>query len=430
MSLCESCGSDDITEGMPCPGCGRLVQMSDDEPTIRYTRKMHARVDRRTMARGDLYAGRYRVEAFAGHGGMGDVYRVFDTQEHEVKALKILNRRFARKHDGETRVRREFEILSRIKHPAVLRLDTWGVHQEDLYLVSEFVHGVTLRDSLKNNGPWPPDEAASLVAILAEALAAAHTKRVIHRDVKPHNIMINTDGEVKLLDFGIARGIGIELDSITQSGVALGTPDYMAPEQFTGDHLDGRSDIYSLGVVLFQMLTGRLPFEGESPIDVAIKQKSEPSPSVRSIRPDVPAWLDRIVLRCLEKDPANRFLYANELADELRKPHGSTKPRRKKLPSGDTMIEDDSEATDWALVLESAGERKGWSPGMALHYGERYYKLAEVVAEGKPIHWLYRFSTWPDSEIFRRVVDYEEDCFDRANSGGIVRKVRQWFDRH
>jgi serine/threonine protein kinase len=243
--------------------------------------------------------------------------------------------------------------------------------------------------------------------------------------------MIARDGSVRLLDFGLARGAGIDLTTLTRTGTILGTPGYMSPEQFDAHGVDERSDLYSLGVVLFEVLTGRLPFSGQTPIAVAIAHKTQAPPLLRVARPGVPAWLERVVLRCLEKDPARRFASAIDLAAELRRSREGASPRTRMLPSGDGVVIDAVETTDWALVLTSPREKTGWAEGMTLRFEERYYRL--VGAQAPPsggAAWTYRFVPWPEGEVFRRLVDYEQDLAARedvARKPG--RRLSRWLGR-
>jgi hypothetical protein len=244
--------------------------------------------------------------------------------------------------------------------------------------------------------------------------------------------MIARDGSVRLLDFGLARGAGVDLTTLTRTGTILGTPGYMSPEQFDAHGVDERSDLYSLGVVLFEVLTGRLPFTGRTPIAVALAHKTEPPPLPRAVRPGIPAWLERAVLRCLEKDPARRFASAAELAAELRRPREGHSPRARALPGGDLVLFDPGETTDWALVLASALEKTGWMDGMALRFEERYYRLMHVQAPAPgEARWTYRFRAWPEGEIFRRLVDYEQDLAARAeaDSKTLSGRLTRWLGR-
>jgi serine/threonine protein kinase len=439
---CAACGFENAEPDKPCPLCGQsearklahvdaLVTREmrpDQTPTIDQRRGAPGeRVDRL----GQLFAERYRVDALIGAGGMGEVFRARDTREHRDLALKVLHSAREEDADRTERFKREIGILSRIKHPAVPAILDFGLHESELFFVSELVDGTDLKTEIKRRGPWSPAEVAAVGASVADALAAAHALGVVHRDVKPSNIMIGRDGAVKLLDFGLARGVGIDVTTLTRTGTIVGTPSYMSPEQFDTHGVDERSDIYSLGVILYEMLTGKLPFTGQTPVAVAIKHKIEPARPPRTLRADLPSWIDRAVSRCLEKDPARRFTSASELGVELRKPRGSG-PHARRLPSGDSVIEDDGGNTSWALVLASLREKSGWVTGMALRLEERYYRLDAVQAPaGDSRRWTYRFSAWPEGSVFRRLVDYDQDCEERSAPSvrGLGSKLSRWMKR-
>ncbi len=375
------------------------------------------------MVIGQTYAQRYRIDTLLGRGGMGEVYRVHDLTTGVDRALKILNARTSSIEDDDDRVerfKREIGVLSKIDHPGVLHIVDSGTHEDRLFFVSELIDGHTLEnDPLPR--PWPVAKATALVASVADALSAAHAAGVVHRDVKPSNIMIATDGSIKLLDFGLARPSGIDATRLTRVGVIVGTPTYMSPEQFENRWLDARTDIYSLGVVLFELLTATAPFVATTPLALAMMHKAEAPPPPRSVRSDLPAWIERVVLRCLEKDSDKRFARAEELAVELRRSHESTAPRR--LPSGDVVIEDDAATGGWSLELRSENEKTGWTPGTVLHFYDRYYKLAQVAApDGSESRWQYRFGLLPQTEVIRKMVDYREDCVQR----GRVKNTSVW----
>jgi len=220
-----------------------------------------------------------------------------------------------------------------------------------------------------------------------------------------------------VIDFGLAKVLRTEPQSanlLTREGQFLGTPRYMSPEQIElpSDEIDTRADVYSLGVVLFELLTATRPFVATTPLALAMMHKSEAPPPPRSVRSDLPAWIERLVLRCLQKDPDKRFPRAEELAAELRRPHQAATPRR--LPSGDVVIEDDAATGGWALQLTSEREKTGWTPGTVLHFYDRYYKLAQIDAPtASEPSWVYRFRPQPETEVIRRMVDYREDCLRR-----------------
>ena len=424
IRTCEACGFENAEPGKNCALCGASELAPapgwSDIPTLELTRTSGPSSGAAQMPPdallGRVYGERYRVDAFLGAGGMGRVYRVHDLVDQADRALKVIRPDQQGDPGRGDRFRREVGILSRLSHPAVPRVVGFGEAGGELFFVSELVKGQDVKRLLEQRRVWTPTAAAALAATVAEALAAAHALGIVHRDVKPGNIMISPGDRVHLLDFGLARGVGVDMTTLTRTGTILGTPAYMSPEQFDAFGVDGRSDLYSLGVVLFEILTGRLPFKGASLVSVALKHKTEPPPLPRGLRVEVPAWLERVVLRCLEKDPTRRFATAEELVAELRRPRKAGAPRWRPLPGGDKVMEDDDGSSDWALVLASVREKTGWSEGMALRFGERYYRLTAInAASSRDEAWSYGFVAWPQGEVFRRLVDYEEDRAARAS---------------
>jgi len=437
MRTCDACGFENAEPGKPCALCGasEIVHATSALSTIAApaTPTPAGGASRPRVETGQIFGERYRALSLLGSGGMGEVFRVEDQTSGQPLALKVLRPLDGDDGDRVRRFQREIQILTRVRHPAVLHILDWGDSPAGLYFVTELVDGEDLKLAIRKRGPWPAAEAAALGATLADALAAAHAQGVVHRDVKPNNVMIARDGSVRLLDFGLARGAGMDLTTLTRTGTILGTPGYMSPEQFDAHGVDERSDVYSLGVVLFEVLTGRLPFTGQTPIAVALAHKTETPPLPRSLRPGVPAWLERVVLRCLEKEPAQRFASASELAAELRRPREGAPPRSRALPSGDGVVLDPAETTDWALVLTSAHEKTGWAEGMTLRFEDRYYRLAGAQAPASEgARWMYRFVSWPEGEIFRRLVDYEQDLAARqeAASKRLTDRLSRWLGRH
>ncbi|HUP49914.1 MAG TPA: serine/threonine-protein kinase [Thermoanaerobaculia bacterium] len=425
---CTSCGFERIEEGRSCPVCGAATLSGtvqrDSDATIERDRAQPASAG--VLREGDLFAERYQIEATLGRGGMGVVYRVVDRTTGDRRALKVLHAGAA---DGSAaaRFKREISILSRIDHPAILRIFDWGVTGQRMYLASELLDGADLRQHLRSRIAFPPAEVARTGGRLAEALAVAHRHGVVHRDIKPHNVMVCGDGTLKLLDFGIARGAGIELNTVTTSGVMVGTPEYMSPEQFVGERVDVRSDIYSLGVVLYELTVGALPFTADTPVALGIQHQTRPVPPIRGERPGVPAWLERIILKCLQKRPADRFQTAGDLAVELQRLRRGEK-RTRTLPSGDQVVEDDSEAEPWALTIRCAAERTPWTRGMALFFDGRHYCLEEIgFTRAGGERWIYRFSHWPAEQIFRKMIDYEQDVAERHVASGLGARLRRWF---
>ncbi len=262
-----------------------------------------------------LIGGRYQILSLAGAGSMGSVYRARDTELGEVVALKFLRSDLAQSPDMLERFRREVRLARRIAHKNVARVHDIGEDGRDRYLTMAFIEGEPLRALLQRSRPLPLARALAIAGELCEGLAAAHAVGVIHRDLKPDNIMIAVDGSVAITDFGIARAASPGGHSATATlGTTLGTPAYMAPEQVEGaPDVDERADLYAVGVMLFEMLTGELPFSGASAITVAAARLDGPPPDPRSVRPSLDSRLAELVMRCMARMPGDRFASASEL---------------------------------------------------------------------------------------------------------------------
>jgi serine/threonine-protein kinase len=253
--------------------------------------------------------GKYRIVDKLGRGGMGTVYKAVDqTLDREV-AIKVLNPDLS-DADVLKRFRGEAVTLARLNHPGIATIYELHHHDDELLMVMEFVRGETFHDLSDRIGPLAPPQAAHLCSQVLDALGHAHRAGVVHRDLKPANLMIAESGNVKVMDFGIARVLGTE--HFTHGGYMMGTPAYMAPEQVLGREIDGRADLYSVGVVLYRLLSGRLPFDADTAISMVQKQISEPPTPIISFRPELPAWCATIVDRALSKSPSDRFQSAEE----------------------------------------------------------------------------------------------------------------------
>jgi serine/threonine-protein kinase len=265
---------------------------------------------------GGTFAGRYQVTEELGQGGMGRVYKAYDAEIKENVALKVLNPEIAADESVVERFRNELKLARRVAHRHVCRMFDLGRSGDTTYITMEYVSGEDLKTLLRRISHLPAPKAVSIARQVAEGLAEAHRQGVVHRDLKPQNIMIDREGNARIMDFGIARAA--KAKGLTDPGMIIGTPDYMAPEQFEGTEADARTDIYALGAILYEMLTGAPPFEGETPLVVAMKHKSERPRDPRDTNAQVPEALSRLVLRCLEKNRDSRFPSADEVLAGLR----------------------------------------------------------------------------------------------------------------
>ncbi len=271
---------------------------------------------------GTLLGGRYRVDAEIGRGGMSTVYRAFDTVLERPVAIKVMHREIASDSDQLERFRREARAVAQINHPHVVTVIDAGEEPSadgdgsgSPYIVFEFVDGETLKSIIRREGPLPIPQAIAYAIETARALGAAHEHHIVHRDVKPHNILVSEEGGAKITDFGIARSLSEE--GLTMAGRVLGTTDYVSPEQALGEPVTGQSDLYSLGVVLYEMLTGTVPFEGETPVVVAMKHVREELPDVQLRRPELSAATAAVLDRAVAKDLDRRYPDAASMVADL-----------------------------------------------------------------------------------------------------------------
>jgi serine/threonine-protein kinase len=323
---CPSCNSPISLGTKFCASCGYALPQPEEEAKDRLV--------------GKIVGGRFRVETKLGEGGMGAVYQAEQVAMKRKVALKVLHPHLAQDQDLVERFHREAGAAARLSHPNTITVHDFGQNEEDgtLYIAMEFVEGKSLADEITAVHVFPWTRALHICLQIAESLADAHAAGIVHRDLKPDNVMlINRAGQsdfVKLLDFGIAKVAeateegGDKRKALTRTGMIFGTPQYMSPEQIRGSGVDHRTDIYALGVILYQLLTGQLPFQAENPMGMLTKHLMEPPRPMIHAHPgiDCPMQLQAVVMRCLEKDPGRRYQSMNELVRELSAFSGDTRP--------------------------------------------------------------------------------------------------------
>lgn len=264
---------------------------------------------------GTVLSGRYRLEAKLGSGGMSTVYLAKDTTLDRPVAVKVMHREMSEQADQLERFRQEARAVAKLSHPNVVAVIDAGEDGGYPYIVFEYVEGETLKARINRVGALDVQEALAYAIEIGRGLTVAHARNMVHRDIKPQNVLIDAEGRAKLTDFGISRQL--EKDGLTATGRVLGTTDYVAPEQAMGRGADQRSDIYSLGVVLFEMLSGHVPFQADSQVGVAMKHVNEELPDVQGERPEISAATALVVERATSKDPARRYADIGEMIDDL-----------------------------------------------------------------------------------------------------------------
>ena len=267
------------------------------------------------MPVGELIAERYELVDVVGSGGMSSVYCAFDTLLERNVALKILHEQFTADEDYVERFRREARAVAQLSHPNIVTVIDRGEQDGKQFIVFELVDGENLKELVERGGPLPVRRALEIGVEVARALAFAHAQGLVHRDVKPQNVLLNTEGRAKVTDFGIVRSTGVAGN--TETGTVLGTSHYIAPEQARGEQVDAQTDVYSFGVVMYELLTGEVPYPGESFLSVAMRHVNDPVPSVSQQRPDTPLRLASLVERCMAKLPDDRPASMDAVVREL-----------------------------------------------------------------------------------------------------------------
>jgi serine/threonine protein kinase len=310
---CPECLADNPPDSRFCRKCATPLPVQEDY-SISVTKTLQLPASE--LERGTTFAGRYEVIEELGKGGMGRVYKVYDKKIKEVVALKLIRPEISTDEKAIERFNTELRLARKISHRHVCRMYDLGEEGTSHFITMEYVPGEDLKRFIKRSGQLTVGKAVSIAGQICEGLAEAHHIGVIHRDLKPQNIMIDSEGNTRIMDFGIARFL--EGDGMTTQGVLIGTPDYMSPEQAELEDVDQRSDIYALGVILFEMVTGRVPFEGKTPLSIAMKHKSQPPPDPRGLNIQVSEDLSRVILKCLEKEKENRYQSAEDLLADLK----------------------------------------------------------------------------------------------------------------
>ncbi|HYC82003.1 MAG TPA: protein kinase [Solirubrobacterales bacterium] len=264
---------------------------------------------------GKVLSGRYRLEAKLGSGGMSTVYLARDTTLDRPVAVKVMHREMSEQADQLERFRQEARAVAKLSHPNVVAVIDAGEDKGHPYIVFEYVEGETLKQRINRVGALDAQEALAYAIEIARGLTVAHARKMVHRDIKPQNVLIDSEGRAKLTDFGISRQL--ERDGLTATGRVLGTTDYVSPEQAMGHGVDQRSDVYSLGVVLYEMLIGQVPYHADSQVGVAMKHVNEDMPDVQTRRPELSAAAALVVERATAKDPNQRYQDVGEMIDDL-----------------------------------------------------------------------------------------------------------------
>lgn len=351
-----------------------------------------------------LLAGRYEVGALIGHGGMADVHLGRDTRLGRKVAIKLLHSTLSTDPKFRLLFREEAQKASRMTHPTIVKVldageetvkDSLGFETQLPFIVMEYIDGRTLKDIIAE-GPLEPREAVRITIQVLTALEYAHKALLVHRDIKPGNIMITQSGQVKVMDFGIARAVSDNAATVADTSTMLGTAQYFSPEQARGETVDSRTDLYSTGIVLFELLTGRAPFQAEKPVAVAYQHISEAPPTPSSINPRVPKLLDSVVLKALAKDKLSRYQTAAEFREDLEKiataltpTDGSTaarKPSAAGLPTIQTAAaQDDFNAT---LFGSAPGTQTG-QPSTVRQVSAQENDLVSHTQSRPPVAWIW-----------------------------------------
>ena len=326
QTFCGVCGTklDTAPSGTPGSGSGSGAGASAGPS---FTRTIETPADE--LGRGTLFGGRYEIIEALGEGGMGKVYRAFDQRIRDEVAIKVLRPEISADKKVIERFSNELKFARQITHKNVCRMHELHEDGQMLFITMEYVRGEDLKRLIHRTKQLTPGTAVSIAKEICEGLAEAHKLGLVHRDLKPQNIMVDGEGNAKIMDFGIARSLRAK--GLTGEGVMIGTPEYMSPEQVEGREADHRADIYAVGVILYEMVTGRVPFDGDTPLSIALKHKTEAPPDPRELNPQLPSELGRVILKCLAKDKEKRHQSVGDLIVDL-------EHIRKNVPEAERLV--------------------------------------------------------------------------------------------
>jgi len=337
MSIeCPKCQTENPNTKKFCGDCGTPL-----EADIVHTKTLETPTEQLTT--GSIFAGRYQIIEELGKGGMGKVYKVYDMEIKENVALKLLNPEIAVDEKTIERFRNEIKLARKIAHRKVGRMFDLGKTEGTYFIAMEYVPGQDLRGLIRQTGKLTIETTLSITKQVCEGLEEAHKHGVVHRDLKPGNIMIDREGNVRIMDFGIARSL--KTKGLTGAGMMIGTPEYMSPEQAEAKEIDQRSDIYSLGVIMYEMLTGRVPFEGDTPLSVAMKHKSEDFTAPNLLNSRISDDLNNLILKCLEKNKVDRYQSVEEVSKDI---NGI----EKKIPSAERVVPKKKSSTSREITVK------------------------------------------------------------------------------
>ena len=389
-----------------CGQCGTRLFPSEaiPSPTVTMEKKTEE------LGRGTILAGRFEIIERLGKGGMGQVYRVEDKKVGAEIALKLINREISSDQKTIVRFRNELKMTRIISHRNVCRMFDLGEAEGSFFITMEYVPGEDLKSFIKRSRRLDAETAVRIAGQVCEGLAEAHRLGVVHRDLKPSNIMIDKEGNTRIMDFGIARSMAA--GGMTGEGIVIGTSAYMSPEQVEGRAADRRSDIYSLGVVLFEMVTGRPPFEGDSAMSVALKHKTKIPPDPLQLNPQIGSDLDRIILKCLLKDPDVRYQTTEELRSDLaflekgRAPSPRTTPLPSSWPDGRASMKEKGARSIAVLPFTDLSPEKDqgyFCDGIAEEIINSLTKIKDLSVVARTSAFFFRDTNMDVREIGRRL---------------------------